>query len=88
MVEIDGVAYITVEEACALLGVKPATIYAYVSRGILKSYKQRIGRSRLYRQADIEHLRQIESGRERQEQPAETSAGNSLPDAEAWVGEL
>lgn len=56
MVVIDGVNYLTVEEVCSLLDVKPATIYAYVSRGVLRSYKQGIKRQRLYREDEIQRL--------------------------------
>jgi excisionase family DNA binding protein len=56
MVEIDGVEYLTIHEVCDILEVKPATIYAYVSRGILPSYKQGIKRQRLYRADDIRRL--------------------------------
>ena len=56
MVVLDGEEYLTVEEAAALLGVKRETLYAYVSRGILKSYKQGMKRQRLYRRAEVEAL--------------------------------
>ena len=42
MVHVDGEEYLTVKEAARLLGVKPATLYAYVSRGLLRSYRQGI----------------------------------------------
>lgn len=48
--------FLNVKQATALLGVKPATLYAYVSRGVLRSYRQGVGRQRLYRRADIEAL--------------------------------
>lgn len=48
--------FLTVKEVTALLGVKPATLYAYVSRGVLRSYRLGVGRQRLYRRADIEAL--------------------------------
>lgn len=51
--------FIDMEEACRLLGVKPATLYAYVSRGRLRSYKQSVGRGRLYRRADLLRLLDI-----------------------------
>lgn len=44
-------------EAAALLGVKPATLYAYVSRGLLESSPGERGRERRYRRADVEALR-------------------------------
>ena len=49
MQTIGDVEYLEVGEAAALLGVKKATIYAYVSRGVLDSFRQGIGRKRLYR---------------------------------------
>src|SRR3712207_8962148 len=62
MVVIDGINYLTVDEACALLGVKPATIYAYVSRGVLRSYKQGIKRQRLYREDEVAALLELRPG--------------------------
>ena len=56
---VDGEEYLTVEEAAQLMGVKPATLYAYVSRGILKSYRQGIKRQRLYRRAEVEQLTRV-----------------------------
>jgi citrate synthase len=48
--------FIEGREACLLLGVKPATLYAYVSRGLLRSYKRGIKRQRLYRRSEIMNL--------------------------------
>ena len=56
MVVIEGDEYLTGDEAAGLLGVKRETLYAYVSRGMLKSYRQGIKRQRLYRRAAIEAL--------------------------------
>src|SRR3984893_11392565 len=56
MIELNGETYLDGSEACHLLGVKISTLYAYVSRGILKSYKQGIKRQRLYKQAELEGL--------------------------------
>jgi excisionase family DNA binding protein len=58
MLTIDGIDYLEVGEAAALLGVKKATIYAYVSRGVLESFRQGVGRKRLYRRAEVEALRE------------------------------
>src|SRR5437016_3166741 len=52
MISVNGEEYLTVKEATRLLGVKPATLYAYVSRGVLRSYRQGIKRQRLYRRAE------------------------------------
>ena len=51
---IDDVEYLEVDEVAALLGVKKATIYAYVSRGVLDSFRQGVGRKRLYQRAAVE----------------------------------
>ncbi len=44
-------------EAAALLGVKLPTLYAYVSRGLLRSDAGDHGRARRYRRSDVEALR-------------------------------
>ena len=54
MIEILGEQYLSAAEASELLGIKPATLYAYVSRGVLRSYRQGIKRQRLYRRRDVE----------------------------------
>lgn len=49
--------WIDADTACALLGVKPQTLYAYVSRNQLRAKTDRAdGRRSLYAQADIDHL--------------------------------
>ena len=99
MVEINGVSYLTVDEACALMGVKPATIYAYVSRGTLHSYKQGIKRQRLYREDEIRALMEIQpsgsattpapQASEPPTRPAAVEVGSrELPPAEWWIGEV
>lgn len=59
MIERDGKEFVTAQEACQLLGVKAATLYAYVSRGVLDSYRQGIKRARLYLRSDIEDLTRL-----------------------------
>jgi excisionase family DNA binding protein len=77
VIEIQGEPYLSAREACELLGIKPATLYAYVSRGVLRSYRQGIKRERLYRRDDLQralHLR--------------PSRGNPpLPHAADWMGD-
>ena len=101
MVEIDGIEYLTVREVCDLLEVKPATIYAYVSRGILPSFKQGIKRQRLYRADDIRQLITLRPslpeasaamspqspGPEKDDQLPPAMPDGGLPDAEGWIGE-
>ncbi len=48
--------FLSADEAARRLGVRRATLYAYVSRGWLESVPGR-GRSRLYSSADVERLR-------------------------------
>ena len=49
---IEGHEFYTTDEACAALGVKAATLYAYVSRGLLRSYREGIKRRRMYRRSE------------------------------------
>lgn len=79
---IDGI------EACRLLGVKPATLYAYVSRGVLKSYKQGIKRQRLYRKDDILKLLTVRPSDEAVAIPAanpQDPQKANIPAAEDWI---
>lgn len=69
---------LTAAEAAERLGVKLGTLYAYVSRGWLKSYKRKVGREVLYRRADIEALRGVSM-------PERGRRARSLPDASSWV---
>lgn len=44
-------------QACEMLGVKRATLYAYVSRGKVRAQRAERGRTRLYLRDDVERLR-------------------------------
>ncbi len=77
MIDIHGDAYLSAAEACDLLGVKPATLYAYVSRGVLQSYRQGIKRARLYRGADLQRVPHLRPSR----------GGRSLPHSAYWMGD-
>ncbi len=59
MIELNGENYLDGHEASQLLGVKLSTLYTYVSRGVLRSYKQGIKRQRLYKQSELEALLQL-----------------------------
>jgi citrate synthase len=74
----EGPQMLTAAEAAAQLGVKLGTLYAYVSRGWLKSYRRRVGREALYRRSDIEALRGMTM-------PERGRRARSLPDASSWV---
>ncbi len=77
MIEIQGEPYLSATEACELLGVKPATLYAYVSRGVLKSYRQGIKRARLYRRGDVQRVLHLRPSR----------SPHTLPHAADWMGD-
>jgi citrate synthase len=49
---------LSASEAARLLGVKLPTLYAYVSRGLLRSLPARSGRARRYLRSDVEALRE------------------------------
>jgi len=88
MQTIEGIDYLDVEEASALLGVKKATLYAYVSRGTIQSYRQGIGRKRLYRREDIEALRGVRPTEESiHVDDDDVLRDVTLPDAASWAGE-
>lgn len=72
MQTLDGEEYYTGAEACAILGVKPATLYAYVSRGRLHSYRQGIRRHRLYRRAEVDALAGLSPSKDAGPPPAES----------------
>jgi citrate synthase len=80
VVVIGGEEYLTVGEAAGRLGVKPATLYAYVSRGVLPSFRQGSGRQRLYRRADVDRLRRLQPS-------AGAPPAREIPLAESWIRE-
>lgn len=47
----------TADQAARALGIKRASLYVYVSRGLLSSQRQSGSRSRLYRRSDVERLK-------------------------------
>lgn len=49
--------FVTGDEAAALLGVKRQTLYAYASRGLLRSVPSGDGRAHLYARADLLRLK-------------------------------
>lgn len=65
---MDSPLYMTAGEAAAELGVSLPTLYAYVSRGLIRSEARAGSRSRLYRAEDVRALL-------RRREPAEDPAG-------------
>ena len=102
MIDINGLAYLDVAETVQRLGVKPETLYAYVSRGLLQSYKQGIRRRRLYLASEVEALLALHPRTAAIEDepalglpdvpggsaPAARETGRTLlPRADEWAGE-
>lgn len=84
MIVMDGQEFMTAQEACTTLGIKPATLYAYVSRGFLASYRQGIKRMRLYRREDVERLLRLR-GPEESELDGEDDDPGGDEDTREWI---
>jgi excisionase family DNA binding protein len=80
MIVMDGEEFLTAQEACAILGIKPATLYSYVSRGLLASYRQGIKRMRLYRRDDVDALTRLRGPSEFEKDEPSNDA-----DPRAWI---
>jgi len=91
MIELNGETYLDGNEACHLLGIKVSTLYTYVSRGVLRSYKQGIKRQRLYKRVELEALIQLRPSSDASPNAGtgrSTTTGEDSPDiphAEDWV---
>jgi excisionase family DNA binding protein len=88
VISVDGEEYLTVQEAARRLGVKVETLYAYVSRGRLRSYRQGIKRRRLYRRVEVERLLELapaEAEALARPRSAGTRPAPEIPLAESWI---
>jgi len=89
MIELNGETYLDGDEYSRLLDVKVSTLYTYVSRGILRSYKQGIKRQRLYKRAELEALLQLRPssapGPHLGQTESATKEGPEIPHAKDWV---
>jgi len=77
-IEIEGEEFLTAAEAAAKLGVKPATLYSYASRGRLRSFRQGIRRRSLYRRRDVDALLYLGPA-------ASARLPARIPKAEEWI---
>jgi citrate synthase len=73
-------------EAATRLGVKPATLYAYVSRGLLRSQRAPDGRTTTFDPAEVERL--ARRGRRRGRLDPAGTAAPAGPPAPSPVGDL
>lgn len=60
-VNVSRELYLSAEETAATLGISVATIYAYVSRGMIRSQRVVGTKRRLYWRGDVERLRRAEA---------------------------
>jgi citrate synthase len=76
---------LSARETCRLLGISRATLYAYVSRGLLESRPGPDHRTRLYPRADVERLAQRKRGGRGAAAGAARSLDRGLPVLETRV---
>jgi excisionase family DNA binding protein len=81
MIDIHGELYLDVHEAAERLGVKPETLYAYVSRGRLRSFRRGVGRGRLYRKAEVDALLTLQPSSPAHPTPATPAIASESVDA-------
>jgi excisionase family DNA binding protein len=84
VITIQGEEYLTADEAAGALGVKVATLYTYVSRGLLASYREGIRRRGLYRRSEVDALGRLEP-RQRRRSERRGRGHSGLPRAEEWI---
>src|SRR5262245_40407617 len=79
-------AWMDAAEAVALLGVSPATLYAYVSRGRIRSEASPgSSRKRRYSRDDVERMRSRTQERRNPEKAAEQALHWGLPILESGI---
>ncbi|GCE26072.1 hypothetical protein KDA_15560 [Dictyobacter alpinus] len=86
MIELDGEPYLDGHEASTFLGIKLSTLYTYVSRGVLKSYRQGMKKRRLYKQAELEALLRLRTSDDVVESSADTII--EIPYARDWISDI
>jgi len=77
-VVIDGQEFYTTEEVCATLGVKPSTLDAYVSRGLLEGW-------RLYPRSEVDTLPTFGVHGQGNGHSGNGHSGSEIPLAESWI---
>src|SRR5690606_23173556 len=81
----DDSELIPAPQACALLGISAATLYAYVSRGLIESRPGPDHRSRVYLRRDIERLAQRKKAGRGAARGAAQSLDRGLPVMETAI---
>ncbi|NKB69317.1 MAG: helix-turn-helix domain-containing protein [Candidatus Latescibacteria bacterium] len=71
--------YMSARQAAAVLGISPATLYAYVSRGLIRSEAGPDKRARRYHVQDIERLKQRREQRRNPDKAARATLRAGMP---------
>jgi citrate synthase len=80
--------YVTAAEAAGLLGVKPHTLYTYVSRGFIRSVAQPDRKARLYYREDVERALARSEARQGQGPAAEGAMRWGPPVVDTTITEI
>jgi len=80
--------WVDAAEAARLLGVKPATLYAYVSRGLLTAVSSGNARSKRYPYEEVLHLAARNGDARRGGQMAEAAMSWGLPVLETQISQI
>jgi citrate synthase len=86
MIRMEKTTYLTAREAAEELGISRATLYAYVSRGLIRSELISSGqRQRRYRTEDIQRLKQRQALRRNPAKTAEQALSWGVPVLESGL---
>jgi citrate synthase len=77
--------YLTAREAAATLGISPATLYAYVSRGLIRSEADGKSRRRRYHLEDVQVLKERQEQRKNPQKVAEGALHWGAPVMESAI---
>ena len=85
--QINDVDYVNSTEAISILGVRRATLYTYVSRGLIKTVRPTGMKTKLYRKADVEKLKSRAVARSGGPQVSHALRYGE-PIAQTWISEI
>jgi len=71
--------YLNADQAAHALGVRKATLYSYVSRGLIQSFEDTTRRSRKFRRSDVEQLARRQAEKRKPRQAARAALDWGLP---------
>lgn len=84
---INDVEYVSSNEALRMLSIKRASLYTYVSRGMIRTTAHDDGRRRLYLKSDIEKLRPRSNGASERPHVSHTLRYGE-PVVQTWISEI